>query len=161
MEKPQRLRQPVAHRRRLMTVRTRTDIADRGDIAALLRDFYGRAFADDLLGPIFVDVARLDLDAHLPAMCDFWETVLFRTGAYRRNALQPHLRLNARAPLADRHFQRWLALWQATVDDRHAGPHAELAKLQADRIAGAMTRRIIGASRPALTSPTPTGGCRP
>lgn len=127
---------------------TRPDIADRDDLAGLLRDFYGRVFDDDLLGPIFVDVARLDLDAHLPVMCDFWETVLFRTGEYRRNALQPHLRLNARTPLSPRHFQRWLAVWRATVDDRHAGPYAELAKLQADRIAAAMTRRITSASRP-------------
>jgi Truncated hemoglobins len=57
----------------------------------LVTDFYGRASADELLGPVFVDVARMDLTAHLPVMCDFWETVLFRAGRYRGNALHPHL----------------------------------------------------------------------
>lgn len=118
------------------------DITGRSDIRALLRAFYGRAFRDELLGPVFVDVARMDLEAHLPVICDFWETVLFRTGGYRRNALAPHQRLHARAGLTPAHFARWLALWCDTVDDRHAGPKAELAKVQAHRMAGAMSRRI-------------------
>lgn len=124
----------------------RTDIAGRDDLVGLLRDFYGRAFRDALLGPVFVDIARMDLDAHLPVICDFWLTVLFRAGSYRRNALQPHLRLHMRANLVPAHFERWLMLWRTTVDDRHAGPKAELAKLQAARIAGAMSRRITGAT---------------
>mgnify|MGYP003520032605 CR=1 FL=1 len=43
----------------------RPDIASRDDISTLVVAFYGRAFEDDLLGPVFVDVAQLDLDAHL------------------------------------------------------------------------------------------------
>jgi hemoglobin len=124
--------------------RARADIATREDIAALLRDFYGRAFRDELLGPIFVDIAHMDLDAHLPVVCDFWQTVLFRAGLYHGNALHPHQRLHERADLRPRHFARWLALWCATVDQRHTGTKAELAKLQATRIAGAMSRRITG-----------------
>jgi hemoglobin len=122
----------------------RGDIADREDIAALLRDFYGRAFRDELLGRVFVDIARMNLDAHLPVMCDFWETVLFRAGTYRGNVLQPHLRLHALARLTPAHFARWLMLWRSAVDDRYAGPKAELAKLQATRIAATMSRRITG-----------------
>ncbi|MEO6887350.1 MAG: group III truncated hemoglobin [Jatrophihabitantaceae bacterium] len=125
-------------------VRSRDDIADRADIVGLVRDFYGRAFADELLGRIFVDIAHMDLEVHLPVMCDFWQTVLFHTGTYRRNALQPHQRLHARANLTPAHFARWLELWRATVGDRHARPKAELAKLQSSRIAGAMGRRITG-----------------
>jgi hemoglobin len=123
---------------------TRGDIADREDIAALLRDFYGRAFRDDLLGPVFVDIARMNLDAHLPVMSDFWETVLFRAGTYRGNVLRPHLRLHALARLTPAQFARWLALWRSAVDDSYAGPKAELAKLQATRIAATMSRRITG-----------------
>ena len=32
----------------------RPDIADRDDISRLVAEFYRRAFADDLLGPVFV-----------------------------------------------------------------------------------------------------------
>jgi hemoglobin len=75
-------------------------------------------------------------------MCDFWETVLFNAGTYRRNALQVHLVLHARHSLRAEYFDRWLALWSATLDARFAGPVAERAKLQASRIAGSMHRRM-------------------
>ncbi|MBL7501920.1 group III truncated hemoglobin [Frankia sp. CNm7] len=120
------------------------DIASREDIAALVTAFYGRAFADPLLGPIFVDVARLDLAAHLPIMCDFWETVLFRAGTYHRNALRAHAALHARSPLTPPHFARWLELWAGTIDDLYQGELAERAKLQATRIAGSLRRRLAG-----------------
>jgi hemoglobin len=122
----------------------RRDIAGRADITALLEDFYGRAFADPLLGPVFVDVAHMRLADHLPAIGDFWETVLFRTARYRRNALRPHRQLHEAAALAPAHFERWLTLWTATVDDRHAGPAAETAKRQATRMAAAMCRTVTG-----------------
>ncbi|MGH3779074.1 MAG: group III truncated hemoglobin [Pseudonocardiaceae bacterium] len=120
----------------------RPDIADRGDIADLVTAFYRRAFADALLGPIFVDVAKVDMSVHLPVMCDFWETVLLRAGRYHRNALRPHLELNSTVELTAAHFERWLALWTATVDERHRGEKAELAKTQATRIAGSISRRL-------------------
>lgn len=122
----------------------RSDIVDRSDIAALVTAFYRRAFTDDILGPVFVDIAQMDLSAHLPVMCDFWETVLLRAGVYHRNALRPHRDLNAQVELTAAHFARWLALWTATVDERHRGPTAELAKTQAVRIAGSIGRRLRG-----------------
>jgi hemoglobin len=77
-------------------------------------------------------------------MCDFWQTVLFRSGSYRGNALRPHQRLHEQAQLTPAHFARWLRLWRAAVDARFSGPKAQLAKLQAERIAGSMSRRITG-----------------
>lgn len=139
----------------------RADIADRGDIAALVTDFYTRAFADPLIGPIFTEVARLNLTAHLPIMCDFWETVLFRAGVYHRDALTVHRGLHAKVPLVPAHFDRWLQLWTAAVDDRHAGDTADHAKVQATRIATSISRRLLGASGgqgAGAAAPTTPGG---
>lgn len=122
------------------------DLATRADVEVLVREFYTRAFADPLLGPVFRDVARMDLDAHLPVMCDFWQTVLFRAGLYQRNALAVHAALHAAFPLSSEHFARWLALWTASVDDNFAGEKAELAKRQAARIAYSISRRLLGES---------------
>ena len=66
---------------------TLADLHDRDDVYTLVSELYRRVFTDDLLGPIFVDIARMDLDHHLPIISDFWETVLFGAGLYRRNAL--------------------------------------------------------------------------
>ncbi|QQQ80232.1 group III truncated hemoglobin [Saccharothrix sp. 6-C] len=118
------------------------DLAGREDALALVTEFYRRAFDDGLLGPVFRDVARLDLPAHLPVIADFWATVLFRAGTYRRNLLRVHLDLHERFPLTSAHFTRWLALWAATVDDLFTGEKADLAKSQAERIAWSMIRRL-------------------
>lgn len=123
-----------------------SDLTDRKDVRLLVETFYGSAFRDPLIGPIFVEVARMDLAHHLPIMCDFWETVLFRAASYRRNALQVHLALNGKHPLRQEHFDRWLQLWNSTVDALFAGEKAELAKVQAARIAGSMHRRVQGRS---------------
>lgn len=120
------------------------DLADRADVEELVVAFYRAAFIDPLLGPVFIDVAKMDLERHLPIMCDFWETVLFRTGSYRRNALQAHLALHALSPLGEEHFERWYVLWSRAVDAHYRGPVADHAKLQAGRIAGAMLRRLTG-----------------
>jgi hemoglobin len=109
----------------------REDLRDRGDVEALVREPYRRAFADRLLGPVFIDIARTDLPAHLPIMCDFWETASFRAGSYRRNAFTVHVDLRRRAGLTSAHFARWLALWTQTVDELYDGPAAERAKVQA------------------------------
>jgi hemoglobin len=125
-----------------VTTRPLPDITGRDDIAYLVTAFYQQAFTDDILGPVFVDIAAMDLPAHLPVMCDFWETVLFRAGRYHRNALRPHLDLNTKVELTPAHFARWLDLWSTTIDQRHTGPNAELAKTQATRIAESIARRL-------------------
>lgn len=125
----------------------KTDIDSRDDIRNLLIAFYSTAFRDDLLGTIFVDIAQMDLDAHLPVMCDFWETVLFRNGLYRGNAFIPHADLHAKVALTWPLFERWLEIWGATVDGLFAGPIADRAKVQATNIATSIHHRLTIAPR--------------
>lgn len=123
---------------------THTDLVDRADVEALLRRFYGRVLSDDVLAEPFVGVRAIGLDAHLPKMCDFWETVLFRAGSYRGSALNAHRDVHHRTRLSADHFVRWLSVWHDTVDEMYHGPAAERAKVQAARIAWAMHRRLTG-----------------
>lgn len=122
------------------------DLQDRADVVVLVDAFYRRVFTDPMIGPIFTDVARMDLDHHLPIITDFWDTVLFNSKRYRRDLLQLHLALNRRFPLEARHFERWLGIWIATVDEHFEGRKAELAKTQGRRIAGSIYRRVHGRS---------------
>ncbi|OBF81249.1 cyanoglobin [Mycobacterium sp. 852002-51163_SCH5372311] len=120
------------------------DLVDRSDVEALLHRFYGRVFVDDVLAEPFADLRARGLDAHMPTMCDFWETVLFRAGRYRGSALVAHRSVHHRTPLSGSHFVRWLGIWCDTVDEMYQGPAAERAKIQATRIAWAMHRRLTG-----------------
>lgn len=137
------------------------DIEDRADVKDLVVAFYRAAFADPLIGPVFTEVAHLDLARHLPIMCDFWETVLLGTGRYRRNALRVHAELHARHPLTAEHFERWLAHWDSTVDGLFRGPVADRARLQAGRIAGSLQRRLAGGSGSAFETLTIRGAHDP
>ncbi len=66
------------------------DLRERADVDRLLRAFYERALVDPLLRPVFVDVAHMDLEEHLPRIGDFWEKVLFNTVTYDGAAMGVH-----------------------------------------------------------------------
>lgn len=126
------------------------DVADRADIEALLRRFYGRVMVDDVLAEPFAELRNKGLESHIPVMADFWETALFRAGLYRGSALHVHRDLHQRIPLGASHFVRWLTTWNDTIDEMFRGPIAERAKIQGSRIAWAMHRRLTGADSPDL-----------
>jgi hemoglobin len=118
------------------------DISDRADCERLVRAFYSRAMGDPLIGWLFVDVAKLDLEAHVPVIASFWETILLGSQTYAGGAFRPHAELHMRAPLRAAHFERWLVLWCETVDELFAGERAELAKAHAIRVARAFHGRL-------------------
>jgi hemoglobin len=118
------------------------DIESRADCELLVRTFYGRALHDPIIGWIFVDVARLDLEAHVPRIASFWETILLGGRSYSGGAFRPHALLHGRVRLRAGHFDRWLWLWDGTVDDLFSGPRADLAKAHAHRVASAFHARL-------------------
>lgn len=120
----------------------RPDIATREDIDRLLRDFYGRAMQDPLIGYLFTDVAHLDLETHLPVIGNFWEAVLFHRPVYRGNPMLQHHALHAMSPLRSEHFQRWVAIWCDCVDALFAGPVADEARRRAAIVAEAMQHHL-------------------
>jgi hemoglobin len=118
------------------------DIQTRADCEQLVRAFYGRALDDPVIGWLFTDVAKLDLEAHVPRLTRFWETILLGTQSYGGGAFRPHLELNLKAQLRKGHFDRWLALWDTTVDELFSGARADLAKAHAHRVAQAFELRL-------------------
>lgn len=128
---------PNPRRRRPHLSRVK-DIETRADIDELMQAFYARALADGVIGYIFTDVAKLDLEHHLPIIGDFWESLLFGTPAYSkhgRNPLLVHRELHEKSSLTAEHFQRWLEIFIATVDQMFDGERAEYLKQRAAAIA--------------------------
>jgi hemoglobin len=114
------------------------DIATPEDIKLLVDSFYARVREDELIGPIFNDVARVDWEHHLPLLYKFWGTLLFRSAEYKGNPFSKHLFL----PVDKAHFQRWVSLFVSTVDNLFAGPKAEEAKGYARSIADTFQNRM-------------------
>src|SRR5688572_1108382 len=114
------------------------DIETRGDIDRLMVAFYERVLGDDVIGYIFTDVAKLDIEHHLPIIGDFWESLLFGTPAYSergRNAMLVHRELHEKSELTARHFDRWLEIFKATIDEMFDGERAGYLKERAAAIA--------------------------
>ena len=121
------------------------DIRNRHDIDRLMVLFYERAMSDPEIGYLFTDVARLDLEHHLPIIGDFWETMLFRTGDYGRhgrNPLEVHGELASKSPLLPEHFDRWLGIFEQSTDELFAGEVADFIKMRARAIAGRMLQYV-------------------
>lgn len=118
------------------------DIDSRADIDRLVRAFYEKAMADEMIGFIFVDVAKLDLEEHLPKIASFWETVLLGGQNYEGRPFAKHAALDSQSRLRSAHFTRWLGLWKETVDELFEGDVADEAKRHADRVAAAFQSRL-------------------
>ncbi|PWR22131.1 group III truncated hemoglobin [Zavarzinia compransoris] len=88
-------------------------IDDEG-LRRLVAAFYARVRLDAELGPIF-NGAIADWPAHLATLGDFWSSVMHAGGRYRGNPLAAHLK--HAATITPAHFERWLALWQATAEE--------------------------------------------
>lgn len=118
------------------------DIENRQDIERLVTEFYGRLFEDPVLGPVFRDIAKVDLAHHIPIFTDFWENILFRTGAYPGGFMAVHMRLGMMTPLGTQHVQRWLDYWEENMDQMFSGPNATLAKVHANRVGLTLGQRL-------------------
>jgi hemoglobin len=118
------------------------DIQTREDCERLVRAFYGKAMTDPMIGFLFTDVAKLDLEEHVPVITSFWATMLLGERSYGGGAFAPHVSLHRKAGLRGPHFQRWLVLWAGTVDELFMGERAEEAKAHAQRVASAFSRRL-------------------
>ncbi|HEX7861400.1 MAG TPA: group III truncated hemoglobin [Verrucomicrobiae bacterium] len=115
----------------------RTDIRTNQDIKILVDSFYDRVNRDEILGPIFNEVAKVDWKHHLPTMYSFWSTMLFRTGEYKGRPWPKHAVL----PLKQEQFERWVKLFCETVDTHFTGPKAAEAKSVALSIADTFQTR--------------------
>jgi hemoglobin len=75
-------------------------------------------------------------------MYRFWETVLLKKATYQGNPVSKHVALNKLEPLKEYQFDRWLALWNATIDEHFEGNVANEAKQRAQTIKQLMLAKI-------------------
>ena len=83
---------------------------DEAMIARLVHGFYDKVRQDPLLGPVF-ETRIADWGPHLERMCAFWSSVALMSGRYHGQPMEKHMTL----PVDAEHFDRWLALFEATA----------------------------------------------
>lgn len=123
------------------------DIETKDDVILLVDKFYEQVLADDLIGVFFNEVVKLRVDIHIPVLHDFWATILLGERSYKANAMLKHIQLNQKKAIEPKHFERWLSLWEKTVNEFFTGEKASLAIQRAKQI-GELMQYKIGAMNP-------------
>ena len=118
------------------------DLDSRSEIHDLVVRFYREVALDDLLGPIFEEVAEVDWTTHIPKLIDFWCRVLLGEPGYDGWFLAAHQRVDAEARFEPAFFDRWLTLFVGAVDAEWTGPVADEAKAHARHMARVLARRL-------------------
>lgn len=126
---------------------------DKALIERLVRRFYTRVRADDLLGPIF-NTRIADWEEYLEKLTCFWASVTLLTGDYKGTPLQAHL---AMPDLDETHFGRWLALFRETLESCCTADQAALFNDRAHRISCSF-QLALGQQRGELPLRCPVGG---
>lgn len=119
-----------------------TDILGREEIVRLVDRFYEKVVQDKTLGFIFTDIAKVDWETHLPKMYAFWQTVLFRDGGFRGDPIGKHARLVPLTRMGREQFDRWLELFEETVDELFSGENATHIKACAADMANVIHSKI-------------------
>lgn len=120
------------------------DLDDPTEVAELVCRFYADVDRDDLLGPVFNDVAKVDWSEHLPKLTAFWCRALFGTAGYAGNPFRAHRLIHEREAFTAAHFERWLSLFHETVDAGWQGPNAEKVKVLAANVARVHCEHLVG-----------------
>jgi len=124
-----------------------TDITNRKDIELLVDEFYKKVLKDQVISPVF-NAAVFDWDAHIPVMYSFWDSVLLHAASYQGNVMLKHISLNKKTALTPEHFDRWILLWDATIDALFEGPIASDAKEKAINMKRLMLFKIEQSNKP-------------
>jgi hemoglobin len=124
------------------------DVCDRDAVAEMVLRFYRDVAQDDLLGPMFNEVARVDWSEHIPKLTEFWCRALFGTSEYSGNPFRAHQLVHEKRAFTPAHFERWLDLFCETVDLGWVGANAEKAKALARNVARVHSHQLCPIERP-------------
>jgi len=111
------------------------DISSKEDVTQLVHAFYEKVLLDQELSPLFSD---LNFEIHMPKMIHFWSFALLNEPGYTTNVVEKHLQM----PLKEVHFERWLFLFNETIDDFFSGEIANQAKQRAQLIGWTIKSKI-------------------
>lgn len=111
------------------------DISSRADVIHLVDQFYGKVIIDETIGPFF---AAINFEHHKPLMVDFWCFVLLDEVGYKTDVTKKHMHMR----LQEKHFERWLTLFNETIDANFEGERANLAKQRAAVVGWSIQAKI-------------------
>ena len=123
-------------------MKVKKDIEGIEDIKVLVDIFYDKVAKDELLAPIFNFRLSSYWQPHLEKMYSFWNAALFGQKGYAGNPFAKH----ATMKLTAEHFNRWISMFNETIDEHFEGPVADDARKRASIMADNFARRLLNIS---------------
>jgi hemoglobin len=77
-------------------------------------------------------------------MVKFWENAIFYTGSYTGNPMDSHKKIHHMFTFSETDFERWLLIFNSSVDELFKGVNALLIKQKAHSISTVMKLKLIG-----------------
>ncbi|QHS55964.1 group III truncated hemoglobin [Mucilaginibacter sp. 14171R-50] len=116
----------------------RKDIGNLADIRYLIRLFHVAILNDPLTGPVFTGKIVLNDVDHFNKVCAFWEAALLKAPHYSGNPFARYVPL----ALTQDQYNKWLSIFETTVDTHFQGETAEEAKDQAHTLSNLLLFRL-------------------
>lgn len=120
------------------------DLSTPSAIHDLVTRFYREIVFDDLLAPVFDEVAEVDWTIHIPNLIDYWCWIVLGTNRYLGPVTATHRHVHSRQALTPAHCDRWYQLWCSTIDDSWTGPGADKATTHAAALMAGMAKHVFG-----------------
>jgi hemoglobin len=121
------------------------DLDTAEEIAEMVVRQYVDVVQDELLEPYFnFAPGFIDWQAHIESVADYWCHVLLYAPSYEIDIIEIHRSLHDTDAFTPELFDRWLEVFDDTIDGGWAGPHADQAKKRATGMAWAMAQRFLG-----------------
>ena len=121
------------------------DLDTREEVAEFVRRFYREIAQNERFHRYFDTIAHVDWRAHTLDLTDFWVGVLFsEPDRAADDVIEAHRWLHDTEPFDVELFDRWLEIFDTTLDAGWRGPVAEAARHRGHGYAWAIAKRLIG-----------------
>ncbi|MGA9276855.1 DUF1971 domain-containing protein [Ilumatobacter sp.] len=121
------------------------DLDTTDEIFEMVTRQYVDVVQDELLEPYFdFEPGFIDWQSHIATVADYWCHVLLYTPDYEVDVIEIHRHLHEHAAFTPELIDRWLQVFEDTVDGGWTGPNTEHAKKLAIGVSWAMAHRLLG-----------------
>ncbi len=124
------------------------DLDSEENICTFVDAFYSKVLADEVLKPIFIDGAKINLRTHKAIIVSYWKKLLLGDKSYNRHTMNIHRAVHKDSPFTEEAFKRWLYLFIQTAEENCRGPFSQRAVNIASSIAKNMQGSLLNPHNP-------------
>ena len=120
-----------------------TDLDTPQNIDLFIHSFYNKLLKDELMAPLFLDHANIDITTHLSTISLYWQKMLWGDPQYNNHTMNIHRAIHRDHPFEAQHFRRWFFYFEQTATESFSGTFTEKALDIAQKIILNMKKSML------------------